>query len=73
MAALDPHPGPQQRGIQVLTGRPDPPDVTGPLTRRHHGWKIFMPNDGPVARPVPRGLGQPATTLRPGDDSNPHT
>jgi hypothetical protein len=54
MAALDPYPGPQQRRIKIVTGRPDPADVTGLLTRRHHGRKIFMPNEGPVASVVPR-------------------
>src|SRR5215467_12609089 len=72
MAAFHPHPGPQQRRVKVIGGRPDPADVAGSLPRRDHGWQIFMPNDAPRARLVPGRLGQPAPSLWPGDDSNPH-
>jgi hypothetical protein len=73
VAALDPHPGPQQLRVELGAGRPHPPNVAGPLPRRHHGRQIFVPYDAPGARLVPHGLGQPAAALRLGDDSNPHT
>jgi hypothetical protein len=72
VAALHPHPGPQQRGVDAGCLRPDPPSAAGSLVRRDGRGTVIMPNDRPVAGAVLRQLGQPATVPWPRDDGDPH-
>ena len=72
MAAPHPHPGPQQRRVNRAGRGPHPPDIAGPLVRRHHRGKTISLNETATAAAVLTELTQQAGAPRPDNDSNPH-